>query len=309
MLIKVALNGGRPGAPATAEEIAEDVAACAAAGATVFHVHPRGAGGMESLLPADADRVVAAIRAKTPHVSLGLTSGAWILPDVSERLDALAHWQTLPDFASVNFDEEGCELVARLLVERGIGVEAGILDAASTRRFLAAQIPVVRVLIELQEQRLDDALRAIDPILAVLGDHPAPRLLHGHGAMAWELLDEAARRGYDSRIGLEDVATLPDGRAATNVELFTAAVARCAQDPDLEPIFIAGNVREIQAVEDLLTAEEIEYEVRPEAFGHAIMGGVCYQGLLFLVLGGQAEYCRRLLLERGLTKGLVPRQS
>jgi uncharacterized protein (DUF849 family) len=227
VLIKIALNGGRTGAPATVEEIANDVAACAAAGATVFHVHPRGAGGIESLQPADADRVVVAIRAKVPNVSLGLTTGAWILPDVQKRLDALAQWQQLPDFASVNFDEEGCELVARLLVERGIGVEAGILDAASTQRFLAAAIPVVRVLIELQEQRLDDALRAIETIVAILGAHAAPRLLHGHAATVWELFDEAARRGYDSRIGLEDVATLPDGRPATNLELFTIALARC----------------------------------------------------------------------------------
>ena len=226
VLIKIALNGGRSGAPATPEEIADDVAACAAAGATVFHVHPRGIGGMESLQAADADRVVAAIRARVPDVSLGLTTGAWILPDVQKRLDAIGRWQQLPDFASVNFDEDGCELVARLLVDRGIAVEAGVLDAASTERFLAASIPVVRLLIEVQEQHLDESLRAIDTILEVLGDHPAPRLLHGHAAMAWPLFDEAVRRGYDSRIGLEDVAALPDGRPATNLELFREALAR-----------------------------------------------------------------------------------
>lgn len=229
MLIKIALNGGCPAAPATPEQIADDVTACAAAGATVFHVHPRNEGGAESLQAEDVDRTVAAIRARAPHVSLGLTTGAWILPDVSKRLDALAHWGQLPDFASVNFDEDGCELVARLLFERGIGVEAGVLDVASTERFLAAEIPVVRVLIELQEQRLDDALRAADAIEATLGAHAAPRLLHGHGAIVWELLDEAGRRGYQTRIGLEDVVTLPDGRRATsNVELFTIARARWA---------------------------------------------------------------------------------
>lgn len=223
MLIKIALNGGRAGAPATPQEIADDVAALAAAGATVFHVHPRDAHGAESLLPADADRVVEAVRARTPQVSLGLTTGAWILPDVQRRLDAIAGWRRLPDFASVNFDEDGCEAVARLLVGRGIGVEAGVLDAASTERFLAADIPVVRVLIELQEQRLDDALRTADAIVEILGDHPAPRLLHGHGAIVWELVEEAARRGYDTRIGLEDVET-----TATNRELFFAAQSRCA---------------------------------------------------------------------------------
>ena len=227
MLIKVALNGGRRDAPSTAEEIADDVVACAAVGATVFHVHPRAPDGHESLQPADVDAVVSAIRAKAPHVSLGLTTGAWILPDVPKRQDALAQWQQLPDFASVNFDEDGCELVAGLLVERGIGVEAGVLDAPSTERFLAASIPVVRVLIELQEQRLDDALRAIDTILAVLGEHPAPRLLHGHGAAAWQMFDEAVRRGYDSRVGLEDMAVLPDGQPATsNLEIFRIARTR-----------------------------------------------------------------------------------
>jgi uncharacterized protein (DUF849 family) len=84
---------------------------------------------------------------------------------------------------------------------------------------------VVRVLIELQEQRVEDALRAIDAIVAALGDHAAPRLLHGHGAVAWEMVEEAARRGYDTRIGLEDVGTLADGRAATNAELYVAAMA------------------------------------------------------------------------------------
>ncbi len=225
-MIKIALNGGRIGAPSTAVEIANDVATCAAAGATVVHVHARDVSGVESLLPADVDPVVRAIRASTPSVSLGLTTGAWILPDVPKRLGAIAQWQELPDFASVNFDEEGCELVAQLLFARGIGVEAGVLDVASTERFLAASIPVVRVLIELQEQHLDDALRTADAIETALGDHAAPRLLHGHGAMTWDLVDEAIRRGYDTRIGLEDVATLPDGTPATNVELFRFATTR-----------------------------------------------------------------------------------
>lgn len=220
MLIKIALNGGRPGAPATPEEIADDVAVCAAAGASVFHVHPRARDGRESLLPEDADRVVKAIRARTPQVSLGLTTGAWILPEVAPRVAAIHGWSELPDFASVNFDEDGCELVARTLLDRGVGVEAGLPDVASTRRFLAMNIPVVRVLIELQEQRLDDALRMADAIDAELGGDDAPRLLHGHGAIVWELFDEAVRRGYGSRIGLEDA----DG--ASNVELFRRARER-----------------------------------------------------------------------------------
>lgn len=227
-MIQIALNGGQPSAPDTAERIAHDVEICARGGATVFHVHPRDAHGRESLAAADADRVVMAIRQRTPDVEIGLTTAAWIVPDVDARLDAIAGWRSLPDFASVNFDEDGCERVARLLVSRGIGVEAGILDAASTRRFLAADVPVVRVLLELQEQRIEDALRTLSLILDELGSHDAPRLLHGHGEVAWELVAEAGRQRYDSRIGLEDVRTLPDGAPATNLTLYQAALARYA---------------------------------------------------------------------------------
>jgi uncharacterized protein (DUF849 family) len=229
MLIKIAINGGRRGAPATVDEIVDDVAACVAAGATHVHVHPRDLEGAESLLPADVDRVVAAIRARVPEVSLGLTTGAWILPDPAKRIEAIAQWNQLPDFASVNLDEDGCEEVARLLVERGIGVEAGVLDAATTHRFLNTGFPVVRVLIELQEQQIDEALRTTESIVQALGDHAAPRLQHGHNATTWELFDEAVRRGYDSRIGMEDVITLPDGTSANNVQLFEFARRRSSR--------------------------------------------------------------------------------
>jgi uncharacterized protein (DUF849 family) len=221
MLIKIALNGGRAGAPSTAEEIARDVAACVAVGATVFHVHPRDAAGAESLLPEHADPVIRAIRATAPDVSVGLTTGAWILPEVPKRLAAIRGWTELPDFASVNFDEEGCEDVARLLISRGIGVEAGVLDVASTERFLAASVDVVRVLIEIQEQTVNAALEQIIAIEHLLGDHRAPRLLHGHGAVVWDMVDEAARRGYDTRIGREDVHT-----DESNVQLFRRASDR-----------------------------------------------------------------------------------
>jgi uncharacterized protein (DUF849 family) len=55
---------------------------------------------------------------------------------------------------------------------------------------------------------------------------PASRLLHGVDATAWPLLQEAARRGYDARIGLEDTLRLPGGElAGDNLELVRAARA------------------------------------------------------------------------------------
>jgi len=79
--------------------------------------------------------------------------------------------------------------------------------------------------------------------------------------------------------------------------------------PMREAIFIAANVEEAQVVERLLAAEQIEFEITPEAFLQQPTSNVCLEGLLFEVPPGQAEYCRRLLAERGLTPGAVPSQK
>ena len=52
-----------------------------------------------------------------------------------------------------------------------------------------------------------------------------PIILHGVSQHGWELIDVAAKRGYDTRIGFEDVLTLPDGgQAKSNAELVAEAV-------------------------------------------------------------------------------------
>ncbi len=38
----------------------------------------------------------------------------------------------LPDFASVNFNEPGSVALAEPLMDRGVGVEAGLFDAEAT---------------------------------------------------------------------------------------------------------------------------------------------------------------------------------
>jgi uncharacterized protein (DUF849 family) len=54
-----------------------------------------------------------------------------------------------------------------------------------------------------------------------------PRLLHGVDATAWALLDDAAGKGLDTRIGLEDALLRPDGRPATgNADPVLEAVRR-----------------------------------------------------------------------------------
>ncbi len=107
MLLKACLNGPRQrGAhaalPLTPAEIAADAARVADAGAGAVHVHPKDDDGADTL---DAERVadvVAAVRAAVPGLPVGVTTGAWALPDPNERVAAVRSWTVLPDFAWVN---------------------------------------------------------------------------------------------------------------------------------------------------------------------------------------------------------------
>jgi uncharacterized protein (DUF849 family) len=54
------------------------------------------------------------------------------------------------------------------------------------------------------------------------------RLLHGFEAAAWVFIELAAKRGYDTRIGLEDTLVLPGGtRARGTTRNCGRGVAHC----------------------------------------------------------------------------------
>jgi uncharacterized protein (DUF849 family) len=238
--IKAAINGARRGGP-----VPETIAAMALAvkqsfdaGADAVHVHVRDANGGESLHADDVAALMTALRfgvgaagpaahAGEPPAptqkrgSIGVSTGAWIVPDPVRRHDLIAAWHApLPDFASVNFSEEGAIEVANALLALGVDVEAGLIDAASARLFVESGIEVIRILLEPQEQQLAAALQNADEMLRVVEGIDAPRLLHGFDATAWPLFDEAVQRGFQTRIGLEDLLE------STNAELITAARAR-----------------------------------------------------------------------------------
>lgn len=66
----------------------------------------------------------------------------------------------------------------------------------------------------------------VDAIHAILdrAGVTAPRLQHGDGELTWILIEDAVRRGLDTRVGFEDTLHLPDGsRASSNADLVTAA--------------------------------------------------------------------------------------
>ncbi|HEY8526506.1 MAG TPA: 3-keto-5-aminohexanoate cleavage protein [Acidimicrobiales bacterium] len=234
MLLKACLNGGRqlddhPRCPITPGELAADGAAALAAGAEALHVHPRNEEGYESLAPHDVGATVEAMR-EIVEAPIGVTTGAWIVPDPEERLRAVESWTVLPDFASVNFDEPGAAKLATALLERGVAVEAGLPGAGAAGALAASGLAdrLVRILLELDDETIEAALATLDELeRALAGVAPdAPRLLHGRGDTTWDLLGEAARREHDARIGIEDTVKLPDGsRAHDNAELVRTAVA------------------------------------------------------------------------------------
>lgn len=223
MLLQACINGARsatehPALSADAALSAADAARAVAAGATEIHVHPKDAAGRDSLAAADVGRWLRALRAACPEVPIGVTTGAWIEPDVERRLAAISEWTDLPDFASVNWHEAGADDVAELLLSRGVGVEAGIWDATGLEAWTQSRVRsrCTRVLIELPDEAVEVVRRHAEGLVAhVRLDEPnIPILLHGELRSAWPAFTLAVELELDSRIGLEDTLSLPDGRTA-----------------------------------------------------------------------------------------------
>jgi uncharacterized protein (DUF849 family) len=129
-------------------------------------------------------------------------------------------WAALPrrpEVASVNWHEEGSPELAALLLDLGIGVEAGIWTPAPARAFARWERrgEVMRVLVEATEHDPDDAVHQAEAIIGALvgdaGDALPALLVHGEEGAAWPVLRWATAHGYAVRIGLEDCATRADG--------------------------------------------------------------------------------------------------
>jgi uncharacterized protein (DUF849 family) len=208
-LLQACLNGARlpcehPRLPVTATALAREATKVHGAGVDAVHLHVNDHQGVDTLDAAAMAEVLEAARADAPGVVVGVATGAWVLPDRQARVQAIREWTILPDFASVNWHETGAEDVAAALLERGVGVEAGLWHAEAMA----------------------------DRLLDLLGPGPGlPVLLHGQGNTCWPTLRHAARLGLPTRIGLEDTLTMPDGsRAPDNTTLVEAASAILAEN-------------------------------------------------------------------------------
>ncbi|MUN40239.1 3-keto-5-aminohexanoate cleavage protein [Actinomadura litoris] len=234
-MLQICPNGTRsgsdhPAVPVTPSAVGAAVRAAAEVGARDAHVHCKDGAGGDTIEPAHVAATLTAVREAAPGVTVGVTTGAWTAPDPAERAALVRSWTVLPDHASVNFHEPGAELVAGTLLDLGVGVEAGIFSGTdAAERFLAWPHAgrVLRVLAEVTDTDPETARETAKDLLhALRAGHERPILLHGEDGGAWPVLRFAARRGLDTRIGLEDTLTLPDGSpAADNTALVQTARA------------------------------------------------------------------------------------
>jgi uncharacterized protein (DUF849 family) len=234
-MLHAALNGARhraehPALPVTPAELAAAAVEVIGAGARAIHFHARGPDGGESLAADDVALALGALRHAVPGTPLGVSTGARSTPDASRRLGAVEAWAILPDFASVNFDEAGAVALAQLLRSRGVGVEAGLANRHAAERLVDSGLGAqcLRVLLEPDDPEAAGALQTVAQLEAVLdrAGVRSPRLMHGTDQTAWRLLAEAAARGYDTRVGLEDTLTLPDGRPTSGNAALVAEARR-----------------------------------------------------------------------------------
>jgi uncharacterized protein (DUF849 family) len=216
--------------PVSPGALADAAVEAVAAGATDVHLHPKTPCGHDTLSPRVLAVTLEAIRVRVP-VPVGVTTGAWAEPDPAARLERIRAWTTLPDHASVNWHEPGAEEVATALLDRGVGVEAGIWSGTEgAARFAVSPLrsKVLRVLAEVTDPTADTAEAYARALLSDLGNaHGRPVLLHGENGGTWPVLRLAGQLGLATRIGLEDTLLLPTGeRALSNAQLVTEGLAQ-----------------------------------------------------------------------------------
>ncbi|WP_175439390.1 3-keto-5-aminohexanoate cleavage protein [Streptomyces vilmorinianum] len=230
-MIQACLNGSRgPGdsaaVPMSPGAMAEAAARAVAAGASEVHVHPKTPCGDDTLSPRVLAETLAAIRTVV-DVPVGVTTGAWAEPDPVRRVERVRSWTVLPDHASVNWHEPGAEELAAALLDRGVGVEAGLWSGTDgPDRFLRSPLAPrgLRVLAEVTDPDPATAEETAQALLAALGSaHGLPVLLHGEEGGTWPVLRLARRLGLATRIGLEDTLLLPDGSPARDTAQLVSA--------------------------------------------------------------------------------------
>jgi len=173
---------------------------------------------------------VQAIREACPGAPISQTTALYIADDdPRQRLALVAGWTELPEVVTANQGEEGIVELCEHLLERGVGIEAGLLSVADAEAFVDSPIArrCTRVLIEPLGADPEAAVAHAAAIEAVLSHASISleQVHHGDLIASWTVSERGARRGHGIRTGLEDTTVLPDGTLAQdNAELVRAAV-------------------------------------------------------------------------------------
>ncbi|WP_435157018.1 3-keto-5-aminohexanoate cleavage protein [Haladaptatus sp. DFWS20] len=228
--LQAALNGNRvhPATPRTPEELAAEACAAVDAGAESLHLHSYDENDRETLEAGPCARALRAVRAACPGIPISLSTAASIEPDPKERTALVAAWTELPELVTANMGEAGIFDLCELLIERDIGIEAGLLSLDDAHTFVESGIAphCVRVMVEPLDSEPDDALGHAEAIEQALvdGGIQLKQVHHGDGIASWAVNRRAVARGHGIRTGLEDTPVLPDSRPADgNGELVAAA--------------------------------------------------------------------------------------
>ena len=235
-LLQVALNGDRehPALPRTPEELASEARASVDAGAGVLHLHPYDGDGRQTFEAEACAAAIRAVRAVCPGIPISLSTSAEIERDPARRRLLVSAWTELPEVVTANQGEEGIVELCDVLLERGVGIEAGLLSLADAETFVASGMPdhCVRAMVEPLGEDAGAAVAEAEAIENVLAEARVSleQVHHGDGIACWAVNRRGAARGHGIRTGLEDTPVLPNGSPATgNGELVAAAAALLAE--------------------------------------------------------------------------------
>jgi 3-keto-5-aminohexanoate cleavage enzyme len=228
-----------PHVPLTPAEVAADVSACWEIGITSVHLHARDEDGVPTWRRDVYERLVGAVRERTPEVLINVSTSGRTWSELERRADVLAlDGDLAPDFASLtpsslNFltsasvnAPDVVRGLARIMRERGIVPEFEIFDLGMlnvVKRLVAEDLASEPLLINLFFGNLAGLQPTALEFGAALERIPANAVWSGAGIGDYQGVAQllAIALGGGVRTGLED-SIHPHGtrdRLATNPEL------------------------------------------------------------------------------------------
>ena len=238
-VVMVAPTGSRymkadhPAIPLSPREIAEDVAACVEAGASVAHLHARGPDGRSTQDPEVYREIIERIRERTDVViQLSIGAKGFTVDEALRPLVLEPEMASLP-MRNVATQPEEVHQMAAAMKLRGVvpsvdGSTVGMFEAVGAmHRDGVFSDPLCLGFILGEPATREDAEARLRSFAATA---PAGALwwCAKGGAFAAEVAAVAVGMGGHLRAGLEDVVPVPGAPAVGNVELVkrTAAIAR-----------------------------------------------------------------------------------